>query len=58
MDRVIHKLVRGTVFNYALCATDGVKERNTAYLWRKVTCTLCLKRRKVSSDVTTEGEKK
>lgn len=47
--KVIHKFKRGFLGGTWGCDTDGVKEENTAWRWKDVTCTRCLKRKKEDS---------
>lgn len=49
--RIIHKLTHGNFFDYAYCGSDGARERNTEYFWRKVTCKRCKARRKRTQDI-------
>lgn len=55
--KVIHKYKRGLLGGTWGCDTDGVREENTSWFWRKVTCTYCLRNRKRTSQADQKTQK-
>lgn len=42
---VLHKFRHGFMFDTCGCDSDGVKEENTRWYWKDVTCNRCLKKK-------------